>query len=107
MTVDAFSRAVRSQSGREFGGLVSVYLTNALQTTRVLGATMDARRDALESQMDQPEAQVCDWEDFLTHARLILGVVCTITVCLGPASLGKDCGFGPAVRPPLFDLCTA
>ena len=77
-----------------FDGLVSVYLTNALQTTRVLGATMDARRDGLESKLGWLEAQACDWEEFLTHARLILGVVCTITACLSPACLGKDAGLG-------------
>ena len=38
--------------------------------------------------------EVWDWEDFLAHSRLILGVVCTITICLSPASLGKNVDLG-------------
>lgn len=36
------------------------------------------------------EGGAWDREDFLTHARLILAVVCTILVCISPTFLGKD-----------------
>jgi len=55
---------------------------------------MEARVEESEIKLARPENAAWDWEDFLAHARLILGVVCTITVCLSPASLGKNAEMG-------------
>jgi hypothetical protein len=42
------------------------------------------------SELGGPQGEAWAWKDFLAHARLILTVVCTITVYLNPVSLGTD-----------------
>jgi len=51
---------------------------------------MGAGGKVSENALAGPAGGAWDREEFLAHARLILAVVCTITVCLNPASLGKD-----------------
>ena len=50
---------------------------------------MGARREYWEDNLAGSEGGGRDWENFLAHARLILALVCTVTVCLSPACLGQ------------------
>ena len=60
----------------------------------VLEFRMGAGFAASEGDLARAGTEAWDWEEFLAHARLVLGVVCTITVCLSPASLGKNPDLG-------------
>jgi signal transduction histidine kinase len=61
---------------------------------RVLELSMGALSQESESNLGVPRSEAWDWEDLIAHSRLVLGVVCTITVCLYPASLGRHPDLG-------------
>ena len=50
---------------------------------------MGARDEGPENTLAGPEGEAWDWEAFLAHARLILAFLCTITVYLNAACLGR------------------